>query len=304
MTPAPGALRAAAFVLTGALMISFASIFARLADVEPTTSAFYRMVFGTMTFAVLLLARPEMRTGLRDNWAGSFLIGALFAADLWFWHRSIFFIGPGLATLLANFQVFMLTAVGVIWFREHLGWRFSAGLMLAMVGLWLLFGREWAILSPEYRLGVILGLLTALAYALYLLSLRGLQIRHAHVRPEARLAQVTLCCGLILGLLNLLEGNSFSIPDSGTLLALIALGLFCQVLGWLFITKGMPFLPAGLVGLLLLLQPSASISWDAILFGLRLAPLELTGVTLALIGIYLGFHAASRQRAPRSSSGS
>lgn len=299
MTSAPGALRASLFVLAGALMISFASIFARLADVPPTTSAFYRMVFGSLTFAILLLTRPEMRAGLRDNWAGSFLIGALFAADLWFWHRSIFFIGPGLATLLANFQVFMLTAVGVIWFRERLGWRFSAGLVLAMIGLWLLFGREWAILSPEYRLGVILGLLTALAYALYLLSLRGLQIRHGHIRPEARLAQVTICCGLILGTLNLLEGNSFAIPDSSTLLALIALGVFCQVLGWLFITKGMPFLPAGIVGLLLLLQPSASISWDALLFGLRLAPLELTGVALALVGIYLGFRAASRQRAAR-----
>ncbi|TVS10926.1 MAG: DMT family transporter [Wenzhouxiangella sp.] len=280
-------------------MISFASVFARLAEVAPTTSAFYRMVFGTLTFAILLLARPEMRTGLRANWAGSLLIGALFAADLWFWHRSIIYIGPGLATLLANFQVFILTAVGVIWFRERLGWRFSSGLGLAMLGLWLLFGREWAILSPEFRLGVILGLLTALAYALYLLSLRGLQIRHGHIRPEARLAQVTICCGLILGILNFAEGNSFAIPDLNTLLVLIALGVFCQVLGWLFITRGMPFLPAGLVGLLLLLQPSASISWDMIVFGLRLGLFELIGVTLALAGIYLGFRSAARQRVAR-----
>lgn len=296
MNPAPAPLRAALFVLAGAMMISFASIFARLADVAPTTSAFYRMVFGALTFAVLLLARPEMRRGLRDNWAGSFLIGAFFAADLWFWHRSIFYIGPGLSTLLANFQVFMLTAVGLIWFRERLGWRFASGLAMAMLGLWLLFGREWASLSPEYRLGVILGLLTALAYALYLLSLRGLQIRHSHIRPEARLAQVTICCGLILGTLNALEGNSFAIPDRNTLAALIALGVFCQVLGWLLITKGMPFLPAGLVGLLLLLQPSASITWDTIIFGLRLGPPELVGVGLALSGIYLGFRAAARQR--------
>lgn len=298
MSPVSGALRPALLVLAGALMISFASILARLADVAPTTSAFYRMVFGSLTFALLLLARPEMRQGLKDNWAGSLLIGALFAADLWFWHRSIFYIGPGLSTLLANFQVFVLTAVGIVWFREALGWRFASGLGLAMLGLWLLFGRDWAMLDPAYRLGVILGLLTALAYALYLLSLRGLQIRHPQIRPEARLAQVTLCCGLILGTLNLLEGNSFVIPDRSTLLALIALGVLCQVVGWLLITKGMPFLPAGLVGLLLLLQPSASITWDMILFGLRLGLPELMGVSLALIGIYLGFRSAAHQRGP------
>ncbi len=294
MNPVADILRPALFVLSGALMISFAPIFARLADVAPTTSAFYRMSFGCLAFALLLLVRADWRQGLKDNWSGSLLIGACFAADLWFWHRSIFYIGPGLSTLLANFQVFVLTAVGVLWFRENLGWRFAAGLGLAMLGLWLLFGRDWALLAPEYRLGVILGLLTALAYALYLLSLRGLQIRHHHIRPEARLAQVSLCCGLILGIVNLLEGHSFVIPDRSSLLALIALGVFCQVLGWLLITRGMPWLPAGLVGLLLLLQPAASIIWDMMLFALRLGPAELSGVGLALAGIYLGFRASTR----------
>ncbi len=292
----PETPRAAGLVTAGAVLISFAAIFARLADVAPTTSGFYRMVFGTMALGGLLLFNREMRQGWNRNWAGSLLIAGLFAADIWFWHRSIEYIGPGLATLLANFQVFMLTLVGVFWMREKVGWRFAGGLGLAMTGLWLLFGREWAVLSPEYRLGVILGLLTALAYGLYILSLRGFQIRHSGIRPEARLLQVTLCCGVILGAVNLAEGNSFAIPDLGTLASLVALGVLCQVFGWLLITRGMPALPASLVGLLLLIQPSSSIVWDMILFGLRLHLLEILGVALALTGIYLGFRAAARAR--------
>jgi len=292
----PSPLKAALLVLSGAIMLSFAAVFARLTGMPPTTSGFYRMLCGALAFAGLLALRPEMRAGWRDNWVGSFLIGAFFAADIWFWHRAIEYIGPGLSTLMANLQVFILTAIGVIWMRERVGWRFASGLALAMSGLWLLFGRDWANLPPDYRLGVILGLLTALAYALYLLSLRGFQIRHGQIRPEARLLQVTFFCALILGAANIVEGNDFAIPTWDALAALVGLGLVCQVLGWLSITRGMPFLPAGLVGLLLLIQPASSVLWDYIIFGLRLDAWQLTGIALALIGIYFGLRSASRRK--------
>ena len=292
----PSALKAGLFVLAGAIMISFAAIFARLTEMPPTTSGFYRMVFGCLAFATLLLLRPEMRTGLKDNWSGSFLIGALFAADIWFWHRAIEYIGPGLSTLMANLQVFVLTAVGVIWMRERVGWRFASGLALAVTGLWLLFGRDWANLPPDYRLGIVLGILTALAYGFYLLALRGFQIRHSHIRPEARLLQSTLCCGLVLGVANVLEGNNFVIPTWQAFWALVGMGVACQMLGWLLITRGMPFLPAALVGLLLLIQPSSSIVWDMIIFGLRLEPWQIVGIVLALVGIYLGMRSAARRK--------
>ncbi len=292
---APSPLRAAVLVTAGALLISFSAIFARLAEVEPTTSGFYRMLFGALGLGLLLLLQPSARAGLRHGWGGSLLIAMAFTADIWFWHRSIFYIGPGLSTLLANFQVFILTAFGVLWLRERIGWRFAGGLSLAMLGLWLLFGRDWVGLTPEVRLGVILGLLTALAYGVYLLGLRGVQIRYPGVRAEARLAQVTVCCCMLLGLINLAEGNSFAIPDARSLAALVALGLFCQVGGWLLITRGMPFLPAALVGLLLLLQPSMSIVWDMLIFGLRLNAWQYAGALIALIGIYLGFRSASRR---------
>lgn len=296
MSPTQTPLRATLSVLAGAIFISFAAVFVRLADVAPSTSAFYRMLFGAATLALLLLLRPQMRAGWRDNWAGSALIAAFFAADLWFWHRSIGYIGPGLATLLANFQVFILTLIGVVWLRERFGWRFASGLALAMGGLWLLFGRDWAALPPDYRLGVILALLTALAYAGYLLSLRGFQIRHRGIRAEARLLQVCVMCALMLGGINLIEGNGFAIPDTRSLVSLAALGIFCQVLGWLLITRGMTFLPAGLVGLLLLVQPTGSVVWDMLLFGLRLETLQIVGTLMALVGIYLGFRAAARRK--------
>lgn len=284
-------------VIAGAVMISFAAVFVRLADVAPTTSGFYRMLFGSIGLLILIAVQPRLHRGFARGWVGSALIAAFFTADMWFWHRSILFIGPGLATLLANFQVFVLAAIGVLWFREHFGARFAAAIALAIGGLWLLFGQEWSDLPPDYRIGVIFGLLTALAYSGYILTLRGLQIHQPHTRVEARLAQVTILCGAMLGAINMIEGNGFAIPDIRSLLALIALGLVCQVLGWLAITRGMPGLPASLVGLLLLLQPTLSMIWDVAFFDLQLQALQLVGAGLALAGIYLGMRASASQRA-------
>jgi len=299
----PTTLRAAFLVITGAVLISFAPVFVRIADVAPTTAGVYRMLFGAMTLGMLLLLRPALRTGWRKSWCASALIAALFAADIWLWHQSIHYIGPGLATLLGNFQVFILTLVGVLWLRERVGWRFATGLGCATGGLWLLFGRDWTALPPDYRIGVIFGLLTAVAYGLYILTLRGFQIRHPGIRTEARLLQVTVLCGIMLAGITFLEGFSFTIPDYRSLAALVALGAFCQVGGWICISRGMPVLPAALVGLLLLIQPTSSMGWDALFFGLRLTPWELTGAVLALIGIYFGFRSAARRDPYRATRG-
>jgi len=284
-------------VLAGAVMISFAAVFVRLADVAPTTSGFYRMLFGTLALAAWVALVPALRREMRRGWAGSTVIALFFAADMWFWHRSIDYIGPGLATLLANFQVFVLTAIGLVWFREHVSARFAAAIALAAGGLWLLFGREWSALSGSYRLGIALGLMTALAYSGYLLSLRRSRLRMPEVGVEARLVQVTLLCGAMLGAINLAEGHGFAIPDARSLASLIALGVICQVFGWLAITRGMPGLPASLLGLLLLLQPTLSVIWDVWFFSLRLAPAQIAGAALALAGIYLGMRASRQQRA-------
>src|SRR4051794_13836805 len=101
-------------------MISFSAVFVRLVSVPPSVSAFYRMAFGGGILVLVLLWRRE-RPAISTR---AFLILSLaaffFALDLVLWHRSILYLGPGVATLLPNFQVFILAAVGVLFFKEHL----------------------------------------------------------------------------------------------------------------------------------------------------------------------------------------
>ncbi len=288
-------------MVAGAALISTTSIFVRYAHVAPTVSAFYRVAFGGVMLVALLAARRQWRDlGWRDA-AWLILPAFAFAVDLIMWHRSILLIGPGLATLIGNFQVFVMALAGVVFYRERLDWRFLAGVALAMFGLCLLVGFDWHALSPDYRWGITLGVLTGIAYAVYMLSLRRAQIRRAALTPERALCLTSLLCAAMLALAVAAEGDSFVIPDTQTWLALLALAFVGQVLGWVLIAQAMPQLPASLVGLLLLLQPALSFVLDVLLFARPTHILDWVGLALSLLGIFV---ASQRKKSREPGTGS
>jgi drug/metabolite transporter (DMT)-like permease len=281
--------RALIEMILGAAAISTTSLFVKVAEVGPTVSAFYRMAFGGGMLLIGLVALGRwQRVTLRD--LGWLMIPALaFAADLMIWHRSILYVGPGLATLLGNFQVFLMALAGYLIYREKLGWNFLAGVALAFVGLYLLVGFDWSHVGAQYRLGVVLGVATGFCYAIYMLSTRHAQ-RGGHVRlaPSQLLCVSTLLCAAVLLVASFVEGDSLALPNPQSWTALLGLGFFGQVLGWVLLTRAMPQLPASLIGLLLLLQPALSFVFDVILFARPTRTLDWVGVALSLVGIFVG----------------
>lgn len=274
--------------LAGAMMISFSAPLARVADTAPTVSGFYRMLFGGLMLLLLgLLRRRRLRAG-PGTLSLALVVGFFFAWDLIFWHRSIDFVGPGLATILANFQVFVLAAVGIFVYRERFLPRYALGLPLAVLGLWLLVGVDWDRLPENYHFGVWMGLATAAAYSAYTLTLRRTQGRPDASDPGTTLMLVSLLCAAVLAVSVLLEGESFAIPNGRTWATLLTYGLVAQVLGWVLIARSLPHLNASIAGLMLLLQPALSFTWDIVLFHRPTTWVEILGAALALAGIYLG----------------
>src|SRR5690606_20199871 len=118
MTATAHALPRAALLqmIIGACAISTTSIFVKYANVGPTVSGFYRMAFGGLMLLAWLVATRGWKP-LRWSDIGWLLIpAAAFAIDLVMWHRSILYVGPGLATLLGNFQVFLMALAGWLWY--------------------------------------------------------------------------------------------------------------------------------------------------------------------------------------------
>jgi len=281
-------MRSDARVALGAFMISFSGVYVKLVQVGPSATGFYRVFFGALILLGIVRIRGERLWADACTLGLSAACGVLFALDLFCWHKSIHYVGPGLATILANFQVFILAMFGIVRLGERFSVRVVFSICLAMLGLAMIIGFRWDSLARLYQLGILLGLLTAGWYAAFILILRRLQSRPNSLSPLANLAVISSFASLGLAFFALLEGESFCIPDTLSLGALICYGLFSQVVGWALITKALPRVRVSLAGLLLLLQPALSFVWDILFFHREISVLSASGAVLTLMAIYMG----------------
>jgi drug/metabolite transporter (DMT)-like permease len=165
-----------------------------------------------------------------------------------------------------------------------------------MVGVVLISGvLEDGAYGDNPALGVVLGLLTGVAYSGFLLSLRhgaGERRRVAGPLFDATLASAVLILpvGLVMGDLDLLPGLEAQAW-------LITLALSAQVLGWLLITVSLPRVPAALTSVILLLQPVASVALSAVVLDERPSTVQLLGCAIVLAGV-VAATAGRRARQP------
>jgi drug/metabolite transporter (DMT)-like permease len=283
-------------IVAGSVLISFSAVFVKLAHVGPTAAGVYRNAFGALALLVLVLARRDVLWNgwRRFRWAA--LAGVCFATDIFFWHRSIHYVGPALATILGNFQVFFLAAAGIVVFREPATGRFLISVPLAVAGLFLLVGLNWSDFDASYRRGVVFGLATAASYAAYLLCLRGSRREHQRLSAAANLAWVTVLTALLLTAAADSRGESLRIPDGRTALILVAYGVLCQALAWILISRNLHRVDASRAALILLLQPTLTFGWDILFFHRPTSAVEAGGATLAIAAIYLGAAPPRRAR--------
>ena len=282
-------------LFAGAALISLSPVWVKLVDVSPTTSGFYRVFFGGIAISLyLLLSRKQLQFSKRV-WQILVLAAVFFALDLWFWHRSIIFIGPGLSTLLANFQVFILMLAGVLVLRQRPSALQIVAVPLALFGLAMIVGFDWQDLPRDYRMGVIYGLLTALVYASYLLTMRFVRKDVASGMPTREIAVVSVAAAIMLGISAVAEGQSLLIPSIADAGWLLAYGVLSHSLGYILIVSSLPQVSTTEAGLALLLQPTLSFVWDVLFFARPMTPAELSGAAIALIAIYLGSRQSSKQ---------
>ena len=273
--------------LAGAVAIAFSGILYKAAHVSPSTGAFFRCAYALPALWIFVRFEERLlgpRPAESQRWA--WLAGAFFAADLLLWHHAIEAVGAGLASVLGNTQVVMVGLLAWALFAERPSNRALASIPIAMVGVVLISGvLEDGAYGDNPALGVLLGLLTGVAYSGFLLALRhgaGERRRVAGPLFDATFASAVLILpfGLAMGDLDLLPG----LEAQGWL---IALALSAQVVGWLLITVSLPRLPAVVTSILLTLQPVATVVLAAILIDEDPSPLQLLGAATILSGLLI-----------------
>ena len=275
-------------ILSGAFLISFSPVFVNLVSIEPTVSGFYRMLFGSIALFIIYLIKNN-ENPLRKNISKFIVLGAiLFSLDLWFWHRSVIYVGPGLSTLLANFQILILPFLALIFFNQKTQRIQIFSIFLGLLGLFLITGQSWDIAGNNYKLGVLFGLLTAISYAGYIISMKRIDHNAAvNSDPIFNLLFISLISAGLLFLFSIIEQVPLEIKSSSELIWMICYGLFSHVIGWFFILNGLQKISAVTAGIILLTQPILSYVWDFIIFKKVILPIEYFGIVSVLLAMII-----------------
>jgi drug/metabolite transporter (DMT)-like permease len=276
------------------MCIAFSGILVRLAEVSPDTAAVFRCLYAVPVLGLLVWSERR-RLGPRDRRERLFAViaGVFFAADLMLWHRSIEAVGAGLATVIGNLQVVFVPLIAWSALGERSGPRAVVAVPVVLAGIVLISGiLEEDAFGADPVLGVVYGVLTALAYSGFLLVLRrgNRDLR----RPAGPLFDATLTAAVAAALGGWALGDLDPLPGWPAQGWLVTLALTSQVAGWLLISVSLPRLPAALTSVLLTLQPVGAVFLGVALLDERPSALQLLGVGLVLAGVVV---AAWRRRA-------
>jgi drug/metabolite transporter (DMT)-like permease len=282
---------AMAALIAGAIGIAMAPIFVRIREpgLGRTATAFWRLALAWPFFFVLWLRgrRGENAAQYRVNMRHSLLLlipGAFFAADLGVWHWSIDLTTVANATLFANCAPIVVSIVAWLWFRERLRPVFAVGLACALGGVVLVVKSSAGAEGQASVLGDVLGLLTAVFYASYQLSVK---------RARERFATCTImtwaipsACVLLLAAA-VASGETVVARTAKGWLVLFGLAVVCQIGGQGLIAWALRHLPASFSSVSLLVQPVAAAVFAMALLEEPLGHLQATGGALVLVGIVL-----------------
>jgi drug/metabolite transporter (DMT)-like permease len=288
--------RPVGIALSGAVAIAFSGILVRLADQPPSTVAFYRCAYALPPLLALAVWERRRYGRLAERARNlSILAGLFFAADLILWHHSIAAVGAGLATVLGNVQVVLVPIAAWLFLHERPEVRVLAAVPVVLSGVVLISGVVGAgAYGEDPALGVVFGLLTAVAYAAFLLVLRaGNQDLR---RPSGPLFYATLASAVVTLPIGALLGELELRPEWPATGWLIALALSSQVLGWLLISVALPRVPAALTSVVLTVQPVLSVVFAAILLDESPSSVQSLGIAVVISGILL----ATVGRRPRT----
>ena len=283
-------------LLSGAIAIGFAPIFVRLSEVGPVSTAFWRLALALPLLWMADAAARQRAPAVAASgetvtpppldraavW-GMAVAGLFFAGDLAVWHWSIHFTSVLNSTMLANFAPVFVVLYAWVALRERITRRFLLAMVVALGGLVLLLGRDFR-LDPRAMFGDALGLVTAVFYAGYIVSIKSLRGRFATISIMARTGLAT---GLALLPLALVSRESLWPADTRGWMVLLGLAMVSHVGGQSLIAYALAKLPASVASVSLLVQPVTAALAAAVLLHEAVAPVQIAGMALVLAGVFV-----------------
>ncbi len=286
--------------LGGTLLLATTAIFIRYLGenytISPLALAFWRDLFvSAALFAVLPIARRQTLRLSRSNFYFVLLYGLELSLFNTLWTVSVFLNGAAVSTVLAYSSAAFTALLGWRFLGERIGMGKAVAVILSLAGCVFVSGAYHSTAWQVNGLGILAGLLSGLAYAIY--SLIGRTAAQRQMNPWDTLAYTFLFASIFLLFYNLI---SAWLPGQGTTPGLFSLG--GALAGWLVLallavgptlggfglyTASLGYLPASVANLIATLEPAITAVLAYLLLDERFNLPQQLGSALIIAGVLL-----------------
>ena len=291
-------------LISGAACISLAPIMVKISPLGPQATAFWRLFLAVPLLMVWAFFERRQADRLsaspspdatatpsgssRPRWIWLLPAGLFFTADLACWHAGIIRTSAANATFLSNLTPIVVVAVTWLLSRALPSKGYFWAVAIAICGSLLLSGGAPAT-HPERLLGDGLSVLTSLFYGLYLFLVSKMR---THMGAGSIMLGTSAVAAVGCLVVTLISGEALFPPvANGQWLAawwpFLVLAILVQIGGQGLIAIGFGMVPAHVASVLILLQPVlvSVIGW--VWLHEILAPAQILGGVLVLVGVWL-----------------
>lgn len=273
-------------LVVGIICIAIFPVLVKLQLAPPVVSGFYRMAIAAVLLLPYTLLSGKMRIPSGKLLLLSALCGLIFALDVAVWNIAIQESTATQASLLTNLSPVWVGIGALFFLRNKPTLNFWLGTTVAILGMIVLVGFD-IFLNIDFNRAFIFAVLSGMFYAAYMLVSKNV-LYDMEVLPFITIS--TTSSALILGILTVMNGESFIGYSRAGWMVFVIQGLVCQLLAWLLLGYATKHMRATRVSVSLLGQAvlTAIIAW--IFIGEAITwPMVFGGIIL-LFGIRITFY--------------
>ena len=278
-------LKSRLYLVIGAISVSFAAIFIRLADAPPLIVATYRI--GIASLMILPFTWKRVASASSNISKQTFLLiiiaGGFLAAHFALWITSLEYTSVASSVVLVTANPIFIALASYFLWQEKLGRLGVVGIGIALAGVLVINFGELTFGSDSLT-GNMLAIIAGIMAACYLLIAR---LTRGKIDGMAYLTMVYSVAAILLAVVSILAGLEFTGYSGDTYLMLFLLALVPQILGHSSFNLAARLISVTIVSMAILTEPIGATILSILILGEKPGLMEVIGGATILLGIFV-----------------
>ena len=263
-------------------LLASSGIFVRYSLLQPVNTGFWRCVFALPFLYVF--ARKELSTLRKKDLLILLVAGIFFAMDLLLYNLAMVRTSMANTNLLSNLTAFVIVPASYFIFKEKIPKGFFVGAVIAVIGVMVLVLGKTSPSETNY-IGDLMAFSACFFYGIYILISYRSRDRFS---SNAILFVVSIGMIFALGIGACLIEGGIEIPNTmQKFLPVFVLTLAVQIGGHNLLSHCQGHLRVNLSSVIQLCQPAIAAIYSFFFFSEALSLMEIAGIVLVVIGVYL-----------------